>query len=87
MLPHEALLTSGLVIAGIWERVFRALSGDPDFEYVMTPLSSMPTSTQQVQRGEQETEALGCSKGRLPTKIHTAVDGFGKCQDKAEQIG
>lgn len=21
--------------AGIWERVFRALSGDPDFEYVM----------------------------------------------------
>jgi len=30
-----------------------------------------------AQKGAQETEALGRSKGDLTTKIHTAVDGLG----------
>lgn len=62
--------------AGVWERVFHALSGDQDFEYVMIDSTIVRApALRWCNRGTQETEVHRRSKGGLTTKLHAAVDG------------
>lgn len=65
--------------AGVWERMFRALSGDPDFEYVMIDSTIIRTHQHSAgaKGGNREQEAIGRSKGGLTTKIHATCDALG----------
>ncbi|MEG4641468.1 IS5 family transposase [Paracoccus sp. APAP_BH8] len=64
--------------AGVWERLFRELSADPDFEYVLVDatISKVHADATFAKRG-LEAHATGRSRGGLTTKIHAAVDAPG----------
>src|SRR5438874_12497493 len=60
---------------GVWERVFKALCDDPDFEYVlMTAHSSGSTSMAPAQKGDSK------SGGRpFAWRSHHQNHGFDRC--------
>ena len=60
---------------GVWERVFKALSDDPDFEYVLIDAPG-PSAWHRRKRGTQN-QAIGKSRGGLTTKIAALVDALG----------
>jgi len=63
---------------GVWERIFEALSADPDMEYVMVDGSIVRVHQHGApKRIDHELEAVGKSRGGLSTKIHAAVDSLG----------
>ena len=65
-------------IAGVWESLFKALSQDPDFEYVLVDATICKAHADATsQKGGLEAAAIGRSKGGLTTKIHAAVDALG----------
>jgi len=76
VLRLHALLA--LVATGVWERVFKALSDDPDFEYVMIDRTICRVHQHGAggKRGTQN-QAIGRSRGGLTTKIGALVDALG----------
>src|SRR3954454_2699429 len=63
------------VRAKVFERIFKALSGEPDFEYAMIDVKVI-TVHQKASgaRGGAENNAIGRSRGGLTTKIVALVD-------------
>jgi transposase len=59
---------------GVWERVFKALRDDPDFEYVLIDGTLRSISMAPAQKGDSES---GRSRGGLTTKIMALVDALG----------
>jgi transposase len=61
-----------------FDRIFKALSGEPDFEYAMID-GTIVTVHQQASgaRGGAENNAVGRSRGGLTTKIVALVDALG----------
>ena len=63
---------------GVWDGLFEALSADPDLEYLMVDGSIVRVHQHGApKRTEQDSEAVGKSRGGLSTKIHAAVDSLG----------
>ncbi len=69
---------------GAWERLFEALSHDPDFEYalvdsIIVRADQHSGGSQKIRRSEDrfEAHALGRSNGGLSTRIHAATDTLG----------
>lgn len=65
--------------AGVWERVFDALTADRDNQYLMLD-STIVRAHQQAASGKGggKDQALGRSRGGLTTKIHMAADTLGR---------
>ncbi|WP_397420823.1 IS5 family transposase [Phenylobacterium sp.] len=63
---------------GVWWRIFEAMSGDPDFEYLIVD-STIVRAHQHAAGAKKgsEDQAIGRSRGGLSTKIHMAVRGLG----------
>lgn len=65
-------------VKGVWHRIIEALSADPDLEYLMIDGSIVRVHPHGApQKAEQDSEAVGKSRGGLSTKIHAAVDALG----------
>ncbi len=63
---------------GVWNRIFESLSDDPDLEYLMVDGSIVRVHQHGApKKTEQDSEAVGKSRGGLSTKIHAAVDALG----------
>jgi transposase len=62
--------------SGVWERIFKTLSQDPDNEYVMID-STIVRAHQHSSWAKGGAQAIGRSRGGLSTKIHTTVDALG----------
>src|SRR5437660_1485168 len=62
----------------VFERIFKALSGEPDFEYALID-GTIVTAHQKASgaKGGAETNAIGRSRGGLTTKIMALVDALG----------
>jgi transposase len=63
---------------GVWQRLFAAVSDDPDFEYLI--LDSTIVRAHQHAAGARKAagdQAIGRSRGGLSTKIYAAVRGLG----------
>ncbi|MGK6317861.1 IS5 family transposase [Neorhizobium sp. DT-125] len=65
--------------AGIWERVFEALTVDRNNQYLMID-STIVRAHQQAASGKggPRNQALGRSRGGLTTKIHMLADALGR---------
>ncbi|WPO43984.1 IS5 family transposase [Tardiphaga sp. 42S5] len=65
--------------AGVWERVFTALTADRDNQYLMID-STIVRAHQQAAggKGGLKNQALGRSRGGLTTKIHMLADTLGR---------
>src|SRR3954449_3461443 len=65
------------VRAMVFERIFKALSGEPDFEYAMID-GTIVTVHQQASgaKGGAEKNAIGRSRGGLTSKIVALVDAW-----------
>ncbi|MCP3392301.1 IS5 family transposase [Bradyrhizobium sp. CCGB12] len=65
--------------AGVWERVFAALTADRDNQYLMID-STIVRAHQQATSGKggPKNQALGRSRGGLTTKIHMLADALGR---------
>ncbi|MFN3676988.1 MAG: IS5 family transposase [Sphingomonas pseudosanguinis] len=65
--------------AGVWERVFEALTVDRDNQYLMID-STIVRAHQQAATGKGggKDQALGRSRGGLTTKVHMLADTFGR---------
>ncbi|WP_407073332.1 IS5 family transposase [Sphingomonas sp. LaA6.9] len=65
--------------AGVWERVFEALTADRDNKYLMLD-STIVRAHQQAASGKRgaKDQALGRSRGGLTTKIHMLADALGR---------
>ncbi|WP_458387133.1 IS5 family transposase [Rhizobium pisi] len=65
--------------AGVWERVFEALTADRDNQYLMID-STIVRAHQQAASGKggPKDQALGRSRGGLTTKIHMLADALGR---------
>nr|WP_200933223.1 MULTISPECIES: IS5 family transposase [unclassified Sphingomonas] len=65
--------------AGVWERVFDALTTDRDNQYLMID-STIVRAHQQAATGKggPRNQALGRSRGGLTTKIHMLADALGR---------
>ena len=66
------------VRAGVFERLFEQLSGQPDFEYVLID-GTIVTAHQKAsgKKGGGQNQAIGWSRGGLTTKIVALVDALG----------
>jgi len=66
------------VRAGVFERIFERLSGQPDFEYVLID-GTIVTAHQKASgaKGGTQNQAIGRSRGGLTTKIVALVDALG----------
>jgi len=63
---------------GVFERIFEALSGDPDFEYVLIDGTIVKVHRHGTgARGGTQNQAIGKSRGGLTTKIVALVDALG----------
>lgn len=62
---------------GIWEKLFKFFSGDPDLEYLMFDATIVRAHACAAGYGDQANEGLGRSKGGFTTKIHAKVDALG----------
>jgi len=63
---------------GVWDRVFETFAVESDREYLMVDGSIVRVHQHgAAKKAEQESEAMGKSRGGLSTKIHAAVDGLG----------
>ncbi|HEX9967215.1 MAG TPA: IS5 family transposase [Solirubrobacterales bacterium] len=62
----------------VWQRMFSAMSDDPDFEYLIID-STIVRAHQHASgaKGGPRNQAIGRSRGGLTTKIHLAVRGLG----------
>ncbi|WP_408737231.1 IS5 family transposase [Acetobacter senegalensis] len=65
--------------AGVWERVFTALTADRDNAYLMID-STIVRAHQHAATGKggPQNQALGRSRGGLTTKIHMLADALGR---------
>ena len=64
--------------AGVWERLFEALTADRDNKYLMLD-STIVRAHQQAASGKgAKDQALGRSRGGLTTKIHMLADALGR---------
>ena len=65
--------------AGVWERVFAALTADRENQYLMLD-STIVRAHQQAATGKggPKDQALGRSRGGLTTKIHMLADALGR---------
>jgi len=64
--------------AGVFKRIFDALSGDPDMEYAMVDATIVRVHRHgQGARGGTNKQAIGKSKGGLTTKILALTDALG----------
>ncbi|MGB8364280.1 MAG: IS5 family transposase [Rhizomicrobium sp.] len=63
---------------GVWQRIFAAMSDDPDFEYLIVDSTIVRAHQHSAgaKRGSED-RAIGRSRGGLSTKIHMAVRGLG----------
>ncbi|NND41839.1 MAG: IS5 family transposase [Silicimonas sp.] len=63
---------------GVWQRIFEAMSDDPDFEYLIVD-STIVRAHQHASgaKGGAQNQAIGRSRGGLSSKIHLAVRGLG----------
>ena len=66
------------VNGGVFERIFGGLSGEPDFEYALID-GTIVTAHQKASgaKGGTQNQAIGRSRGGLPTKIVALVDALG----------
>ncbi|HJU16656.1 MAG TPA: IS5 family transposase [Stellaceae bacterium] len=65
-------------LAGVFERIFEALSGDPDFEYAIIDGTIVRVHQHGTgAKGGTQTQAIGRSRGGLTTKIVALVDALG----------
>ncbi|HML92979.1 IS5 family transposase [Methyloceanibacter sp.] len=65
--------------AGVWERVFESLTGDPDNQYLMLDTTLIRAHQQAATgKGGTKNQALGRSRGGLTTKIHVLADAQGR---------
>jgi transposase len=63
---------------GVWRRIFEAVSGDPDFEYLIVDSTIVRAHQHSCgAKGGARNQAIGRSRGGLTTKIHLAVRGLG----------
>src|SRR3954463_9669878 len=62
----------------VFDRIFKTLSGEPDFEYALID-GTIATVHQKASgaKGGAETNAIGRSRGGLTTKIVALVDALG----------
>jgi transposase len=66
------------VRARVFERIFKALSGEPDLEYAMIDGTIVPVHQKASgAKGGAETNAIGRSRGGLRTKIVALIDALG----------
>ncbi|TCA86859.1 IS5 family transposase [Rhizobium leguminosarum bv. viciae] len=65
--------------AGVWERVFEALTADRNNQYLMIDSTIVRAHQQSASgKGGPKDQALGRSRGGLTTKIHMLVDALGR---------
>lgn len=65
--------------AGVWEKVFASLVGDPDNRYLRPDTTLVRVHHQAANgKGGAQNQALGRSRGGLTTKIHTLTDAQGR---------
>jgi transposase len=65
-------------LKGVFETIFRALSGDPDFEYTCVDGTLVWVHQPGTgARGAAQIQAIGRSRGGLSTKIGALVDALG----------
>ncbi|MGZ9724484.1 IS5 family transposase [Rhizobium miluonense] len=65
--------------AGVWERVFDALTADRNNQYLMIDSTIIRAHQQAASgKGGPRNQALGRSRGGLTTKIHMLVDALGR---------
>ncbi|WP_253356425.1 IS5 family transposase [Nitrobacter winogradskyi] len=65
--------------AGVWERVFAALTADRDNQYLMIGSTIVRVHQQAASgKGGPRDQALGRSRGGLTTKIHMLADALGR---------
>ena len=64
--------------SGVWESLFKELSRDPDFDYVLVDatICKAHADASGAKRGTQA-QAIGRSNGGLTTKVQAAVDALG----------
>ena len=63
---------------GVWERVFKALCDDPDFEYVLIDGTLVRVHQHGTgAKGGLKIRRIGRSRGGLTTKIMALVDALG----------
>ena len=58
-------------------RIFEAISGDPDLEYLMVDGSIVCVHQHEASKKHRDEEAVGQSRCGLSTRIHAAVDALG----------
>ncbi len=65
--------------AGVWERVFKALTDDRNNQYLMLDTTLVRAHQQAATgKGGAKNQALGRSRGGLTTKIHMLADALGR---------
>jgi transposase len=66
---------------GLWERMLEHFAADPDMENLIIDTTIVRAHAcaagAPAARGGQASQALGRSRGGLPTKIHSSVDSLG----------
>jgi len=62
---------------GVWERIFKALCDDPDFEYVPHRWHTRPGHQHGTGAKGDSKSAIGRSRGGLTTKIMALIDALG----------
>ncbi|WP_414703725.1 IS5 family transposase [Pseudomonas sp. TCU-HL1] len=62
---------------GVWLQLMESLAADADVEHLMVDGSIVRVHQHGAAKKDQDTEAMGKSRGGLSTKIHAAVDALG----------
>jgi transposase len=63
---------------GVWEQIFKHLSEDSDFEYVLVDATLVRAHQHGTgAKGRRQNQAIGKSRGGLTTKIAVIVDALG----------
>lgn len=65
-------------ISGKWLRIFKALVNQPDLEWTFIDGSYIKAHQHSAGAASEQDEAIGKSRAGHTTKIHLAVDAFGK---------
>ncbi|MEZ5932027.1 MAG: IS5 family transposase [Alphaproteobacteria bacterium] len=66
------------VAKGVFERLFQAVSGEPDFDYALVDGTIVRVHQHGAgAKGGPETQAIGRSRGGLTTKVLALVDALG----------
>jgi hypothetical protein len=74
-------------VKGVFERRFKVLSGDPDFEYALIDGTIVRVHQHGTGAKGDSNHAIGRSRGGLTTKIVALVDALGNLARFAAPAG